>query len=189
MNPCVRVVTPGRRVLITAVVASLLCAASSAHAQTWTGATSTTWQTASNWNTAVPASTSTAVFDASSTQNLAITSTSATTIRGLRFVDPAGAISLTGSGLSLGTGGIDMSAATQNLTISSSVTLLSGDQNWTPAAGRVLTLTTVPVRNNGANNNNVGGLLRVATTGTTIISNTAREVGLYEKQSSFYSAS
>lgn len=150
--------------------------AAPARSQTWTGATDATWQTASNWNTAVPTSTGTAVFDASSTQNLAITSTAASTVRGLRVVDPAGAISLAGSTLSLGTGGIDMSTATQNLTISSGVTLLSGDQNWTPAAGRVLTSTNVPVRNNGANNNNVGGLLRVATTGATIISNTARVV-------------
>ena len=176
MNCRVCISTVRRRARITAVVASLLGVASAANAQTWTGATSATWQTASNWNTAIPTSTDTAVFDASSTQNLTITSTAASTVRGLRVVDPAGAISLAGSGLSLGTGGIDMSAATQNLTISSSVTLLSGDQNWTPAAGRVLTSTNVPVRNNGANNNNVGGFLRVATTGTTIISNTARAV-------------
>ncbi len=166
MNPCVRVVTPGRRVLITAVVASLLCAASSAHAQTWTGATSTTWQTASNWNSAVPASTSTAVFDASSTQNLAITSTSATTVRGLRVVDPAGAISLAGSGLSLGTGGIDMASATQNLSITSGVTVLTGDQNWAVAGGRTLTTAAVPIRNGGANNNNVGGLIKAGTSGS-----------------------
>jgi fibronectin-binding autotransporter adhesin len=165
MNPCVRVVTPGRRVLITAVVASLLCAASSAHAQTWTGATSTTWQTASNWNSAVPASTSTAVFDASSTQNLAITSTSATTVRGLRVVDPAGAISLAGSGLSLGTGGIDMASATQNLSITSGVTVLTGDQNWAVAGGQTLTTAAVPIRNGGANNNNVGGLIKASTSG------------------------
>jgi fibronectin-binding autotransporter adhesin len=163
-------------VRITAVMASLLGVASGANAQTWTGATSATWQTASNWNSAAPTSTDTALFDASSTQNLAITNPATTTVRGLRVVDPAGAISISGSGLSLGTGGIDMASATQNLTISSGVTLLSGDQTWTPAAGRVLTLTTVPVRNNGANNNNVGGLLRVATTGTTIISNTTRAV-------------
>ena len=161
---------------LLAVGAVMIASPVSSFAQTWTGATDATWQNASNWNTAVPTSTGTAVFDASSTQNLAITSTAASTVRGLRVVDPAGAISLAGSTLSLGTGGIDMSAATQNLTISSGVTLLSGDQNWTPAAGRVLTSTNVPVRNNGANNNNVGGLLRVATTGATIISNTTRAV-------------
>ena len=176
MSGYVRISSVCQWVRITAVMASLLGVASGANAQTWTGATDSTWQTASNWNTAVPTSTGTAVFDASSTQNLAITSTAATTVRGLRVVDPAGAVSLAGSGLSLGTGGIDMAVATQNLTITSAVTLLSGDQNWTPATGRVLTSTNVPVRNNGGNNNNVGGLLRVATTGTTIISNTTRAV-------------
>ena len=162
------------RLLAVGVV--MIASPVSSFAQTWTGATDATWQNASNWNTAVPTSTGTAVFNASSTQNLAITSTAATTVRGLRVVDPAGAISLAGSGLSLGTGGIDMASATQNLTVSSSITLLSGDQNWTPAAGRVLTSTNVPVRNSGANNNNVGGFLRVATTGATIISNTTRAV-------------
>ena len=176
MSGPVRISSLRHCIRITAVMASLLGIASKATAQTWTGATSATWQTASNWNSAAPTSTDTALFDASSTQNLAITNAAATTVRGLRVVDPAGAISISGSGLSLGTGGIDMASATQNLTISSSVTLLSGDQNWTPAAGRVLTSTNVPVRNNGGNNNNVGGLLRVATAGTTIISNTARAV-------------
>ena len=178
MNPCVRVVALGRRVRITAVVASLLCAASSAHAQTWTGATSTTWQTASNWNAAVPTSTGTAVFNASSTQNLAITSTAATTIRGLRVVDPAGAISLAGSGMSLGAAGIDMAAATQNLTISSGVTILTGDQNWTVAGGRTLAVGAVPVRNGGANNNNVGGLIKTSTSGIIRMGTAASSAGV-----------
>jgi autotransporter-associated beta strand protein len=178
MNPCVRVVALGRRVRITAVVASLLCAASSAHAQTWTGATSTTWQTASNWNAAVPTSTGTAVFNASSTQNLAITSTAATTIRGLRVVDPAGAISLAGSGMSLGAAGIDMAAATQNLTISSGVTILTGDQNWTVAGGRTLAVGAVPVRNGGANTNNVGGLIKTSTSGIIRMGTAASSAGV-----------
>jgi autotransporter-associated beta strand protein len=149
-----------------------------ASGQTWTGATNATWQTASNWNTAVPTSTGTAVFDASSTQNLAITSTAATTIRGLRVVDPAGAISLAGSGLSLGTGGIDMATATQNLTISSAVTILTGNQNWSVADGRTLALGAVPIRNNGANNNNVGGLLRAGTTGIIRLGTAASSAGV-----------
>ncbi|MBU6222475.1 MAG: autotransporter-associated beta strand repeat-containing protein, partial [Planctomycetes bacterium] len=146
-----------------------LCAAAFAetavHAQTWTGATSGTWQTASNWNGGVPASTTTAVFNASSTQNLTITSTAATTVRGLRVVDPTGPVTLGGSGLSLGVGGIDLSVATQNLTVNSAVTILSGDQNWAAASGRTLAVGAVPVRNGGANNNNVGGLIKAGTTG------------------------
>jgi fibronectin-binding autotransporter adhesin len=148
-----------------AVGAVMIASPVSSFAQTWTGATSSTWQTASNWNTAVPTSTGTAVFDASSTLNLAITSTAASTVRGLRVVDPAGAISLAGSGLSLGTGGIDMASATQNLTITSGVTVLTGDQNWTVAGGRTLTTAAVPIRNGGANNNNVGGLIKASTSG------------------------
>jgi fibronectin-binding autotransporter adhesin len=164
MSRCDRRVSVHFRAGIMAMVAIVL-GATAAEAQTWTGVTSSTWQTASNWNTAVPTSTGTAVFDASSTLNLAITSTAASTVRGLRVVDPAGAISLAGSGLSLGTGGIDMASATQNLSITSGVTVLTGDQNWTVAGGRTLTTAAVPVRNGGANNNNVGGLIKASTSG------------------------
>ncbi|MEX1049347.1 MAG: autotransporter-associated beta strand repeat-containing protein [Akkermansiaceae bacterium] len=47
-----------------------------------------------------------------------------------------------GSTLTLGTAGINMSAATQDLTISSNLTLASGGQTWDVATGRTLTLNT-----------------------------------------------
>jgi len=155
-----------RLVQITAMVALILGVTPAAHAQTWTGATNATWQTASNWNSALPGSSGTAVFNASSTQNLAITNGTATTsVRGFRVVDPTGPVTISGSGLSLGAAGIDMATATQNLTINSGVTILTGDQNWTVAGGRTLAVGAVPVRNAGSNTNNVGGLIKASTSG------------------------
>ncbi|HBE22896.1 MAG TPA: hypothetical protein DDW21_05545 [Verrucomicrobiales bacterium] len=60
--------------------------------------------------------------------------------------------------------GIDMSAATRDLTISSGVGTRSALHVFDVAAGRSLT-TPVPSRVNGANNNTVGGLIQVNTTG------------------------
>lgn len=60
---------------------------------------------------------------------------------GLALTNPGGAVTIgAGNTLTLGTSGIDMSAATQDLTISSGLTL-SGGQTWNVATGRVLTTT------------------------------------------------
>ena len=109
--------------------------------QTWTGATNGAWATSTNWNSAVPAATDTALWNSSSTANLAITLSAAQSVLGLQVLNPAGAVSLSGGTLTTGTGGIDMSAATQNLTISSGLTLGAG-QTWTVATGQTLTLNT-----------------------------------------------
>jgi autotransporter-associated beta strand protein len=47
-----------------------------------------------------------------------------------------------GATLTLGKGGIDLSAATQNLTISSGLTISSVNQNWQVPSGRTLALST-----------------------------------------------
>ena len=61
---------------------------------------------------------------------------------GLALTNPGGAVTIgAGNTLTLGTSGINMSAATQDLTISSGLTL-SGGQTWNVATGRVLTLNT-----------------------------------------------
>ena len=57
---------------------------------------------------------------------------------GLKLTNPGGAVTLTGTnGLTLGASGLDMSSATQNLTIGSGLTVGS-DQNWNVASGRTL---------------------------------------------------
>lgn len=62
---------------------------------------------------------------------------------GIAITSPGGAVTIGGANtLTLGTSGIDMSAATQNLTISSNLTLESGVQTWNVATGRTLTISS-----------------------------------------------
>jgi fibronectin-binding autotransporter adhesin len=58
---------------------------------------------------------------------------------GLRILNPGGAVTIGGANtLTLGTSGIDMSLASQNLTVSSNV-VLGAAQSWNVGAGRTLT--------------------------------------------------
>jgi autotransporter-associated beta strand protein len=129
--------------LLVAIAAIVMAGspAASAATQTWTGAVNSTFTTAGNWNTGVPGTADTALWDASSTSNLGISLTGSHAVQGLRLTSPSGAVSLGGSTLALGSGGIDMSAATQNLSITSNLTL-GGGQSWNVAAGRTLALST-----------------------------------------------
>lgn len=82
-------------------------------------------------------------------------------LAGLRLVDPGGAVSISaGNVLTLGKSGIDMSAATQNLTIGSGLTLLGNtSQNWNVASGRTLSIT-------GALLTGGGGVAHITNAGT-----------------------
>ncbi|MHA3772452.1 beta strand repeat-containing protein [Verrucomicrobiota bacterium sgz303538] len=65
--------------------------------------------------------------------------------QGIRIANPGGAVIIgdtAGATLSLGSSGIDMSAATQNLTINANVSV-TAPQTWTLAAGRTLNLWAV----------------------------------------------
>jgi fibronectin-binding autotransporter adhesin len=134
-------------------------------AKTWSGATDATWATATNWvEGAAPGTTEMAVFNASSISNLGITLGANTTIKGIDFLSPSGNVSIASNTLILSGGGINMSAATANLSIASGVTVQSAIHPWSVASGRVLS-TLVPVRNTGANNDNIGGHIVVSGTG------------------------
>jgi autotransporter-associated beta strand protein len=137
-------------------------------AKTWTGATDSAWANTANWlESALPGTTETAIFDANAAGALSITLGADRSVRGLRVVDPAGNLTLSGNNLILtadGTG-IDMSSATRDLTISSGVGTRSALHVFDVAAGRSLT-TPVPSRVNGANNNTVGGLIQVNSSGS-----------------------
>lgn len=91
--------------------------------------------------------------------------------QGIRLVDPGGAITIgPGGTLTLGAGptgiSLDLSAATQNLTIQSGLTLKSTiGQLWNIAAGRTLTLETgLFTRGEGATLNIQGGGTVITTT-------------------------
>jgi len=105
----------------------------------WTGASSPSWATAGNWTT--PPTTGDPVrFNSSSTSNLATVLDQNFDLSGVTIIDPVGAVSIGGANtLSLGNAGIDLSAATQNLTITSPM-VLSAAQSWNVASGRTLTV-------------------------------------------------
>jgi len=86
--------------------------------------------------------------------------------QGIKISTPGGAATIaatTGNTLTLGTSGIDMTTATQNLTVTAQLALGS-DQAWTVQTGRTLTINggATAVTNNGYT-------LTVNTTGTTVI--------------------
>ena len=66
---------------------------------------------------------------------------------GTKITDPGGPVTLgAGNTLTIGTAGIDLSAATQDLTISSGLTVF-GKQSWKAAADRTLEVTGIFTRN------------------------------------------
>lgn len=99
--------------------------------------------------------------------------------RGILIASPGGPITITGANtLTIANNGIDMSAATQNLTISSNLALFGGvGQIWNIGTGRTLTLDTgVFTRNPGATLS-IQGAGTVAT--TNITNNAAGIVGTW----------
>lgn len=158
------------------IVCASLCAAGSGHAaKTWSGATDANWATATNWvEGVIPGVGDTIIFDANSLLNLGINLGANREILGISLVDPAGPVTVSNNALALRDAGINMSTATQDLTINPVVSFYSAQHNLNVATGRTLTLTNVPVRNVGANNDNVGAVLRIGTTGTVKIGTVAR---------------
>jgi fibronectin-binding autotransporter adhesin len=84
------------------------------------------------------------------------------TWHGIQLTSPSGPVTINpdGNTLTLGTGGIDMSAATQNLTIGSNLTIRPGNQVWNVANGQTLTLAS-----SGTFTQSVGAILTVNSTG------------------------
>ena len=69
---------------------------------------------------------------------------------GIKVTDPAGAVTFgAGNTLTVGTSGIDLSTATQNLTIGSGLTL-KGGQSWSTATGKTLDVTGTFSKSGGA---------------------------------------
>jgi autotransporter-associated beta strand protein len=137
--------------LLTAVaaLAGVNTPSASAATQTWTGAVDVTFTTAGNWNTGVPGAADTALWNASSTSNLTISLGSAPSLLGLQVTSPSGAVTLSGSAVTVGSAGIDMSAATQNLSVGPLV-VGSGGQTWNVATGRSLTASSLTRTGSGA---------------------------------------
>lgn len=125
------------------VVSSLAFAVTADAAKTWSGATDANWATTTNWvEGALPGTTETVIFDANSTSNLSIATGGNRTIRGINLTSPSGNVAISGSTVTLGDGGINMSTATADLSISSGVAYSSNAlQKWNVASGRSITVT------------------------------------------------
>ncbi len=82
-------------------------------------------------------------------------------LQGITIGSTGGAVTIqNGNTLTLGSSGIDMSVADQNLTISSNLTLAQGVQTWNVASGRTLALDT------GTFSRSAGSTLNLQGTGT-----------------------
>ncbi len=96
--------------------------------------------------------------------------------KGIEVTSPGGPVTISaGSTLTLGTGGIDLSAATANLTLASNVLIGPGKQYWTVAAGQNLTISG-DLRKQSATGANSFGVVEVATTGTVQLTGTINTV-------------
>lgn len=123
------------------VFASFGAAGSAFADRTWNGSVDGFWTTTGNWSGGViPRSTDVAIFNATSAANTATTLGQTFSIRGVKIVDPAAAVSIAaGNTVTLGFSGVDMATATQDLSLSNTL-VLDEAQSWTVATGRTLTV-------------------------------------------------
>lgn len=101
---------------------------------------STALNVAAAWtNNAVPGASDVAAWDGNVPGPLTNALGANLSWRGLQVLNPGGPIQIEGANtLTLGVGGIDLSAATQDLNLSNNVTLGGVPQNWRVASGRTL---------------------------------------------------
>lgn len=108
---------------------------------TWTGASGTSWATIGNWSPGVlPATADTVLFNSSSTANLATVLNQNFSLAGVTLSTPSGPVSIGGANtLTLGAGGLNLSAANQNLTVTAPM-ILGAAQTWSVASGQTLSV-------------------------------------------------
>ncbi|HVM46534.1 MAG TPA: autotransporter-associated beta strand repeat-containing protein [Candidatus Acidoferrum sp.] len=118
---------------------------------------------------APPAAADVAVWDSTVTAANTVSLGASTNWYGIRVANPGGAVTIltnTPQTLTLGLGGIDLSAATQDLSLSNAVTIGPGGlQKWNVAAGRALRTLALPTKATQPAASSSGGL-QFSTTGT-----------------------
>ena len=146
---------------------------------TWTGSggNSNNWNTPRNWsNDTRPVSdisNSTVVFSILSTTNLSNNNNIGTlSLRGIQVFSPSGPINVSGTDtITLGVGGVDLSTATQNLTLATPIAL-GANQTWSVNSGRTLTVSGVVSGSSTLTKSGAGTLLLTGAnshTGTTTV--------------------
>lgn len=135
---------------------------------------------AASWNS-VPGANDIARWEATVGEAQSLNLGADLTWLGISIVNPGGAVTInSGNTLTLGMAGIDMSAATQDLTISSNLTLQSyRRQIWNVAADRVLTL------NGDTFTRSEGATLHLQGAGTVAASNISTTNGIIGPWASF----
>lgn len=114
--------------------------------------TSTALNVSGSWTGAIPGVNDIAAWTNVVTAGNTTSSLGAdTSWRGIRIADPGAAVVINGNTLTVGNNGIDLSAATQNLTINSAFVLQAyAPQAWNVATGRTLTFGGSVTRGTGA---------------------------------------
>lgn len=99
---------------------------------------------ATSWtNAVVPGASDVAKWDATVTGANTVVLGGDLTWKGISITSPGGWVTIgAGNTLTLGNSGIDLSGASQGLTISSSLSLAAGNQVWNVTSGQLLTLDT-----------------------------------------------
>ncbi len=114
--------------------------------------------TAANWSSAsAPGVTNILSWTNAVTGATTDTESTALSVAGLQITNPAGAVTIGGSNtLTVGASGIDLSAATQSLTISD-LLALSASQTWTVASGQTLAVTNTNTISGAGKNLTIAG--------------------------------
>ena len=109
--------------------------------QTWKGSADNQWNNTANWSgSALPGTADNVVYNGQSSANLSNWLSGAFSIKGILFTNPSGPVSINGdSALTLGTAGINLSNATQMLTINAPLTL-NGNQTWGATTNQTLSV-------------------------------------------------
>lgn len=133
-----------------------------AEEKTWTGAADGSWLNGGNWSpSALVTDLDSVLWDSASTANLNQTLDQNWSVTGLRVAGAPGAITvLPGSFTLTNAGGIDMSAATADLTLLADYRALN-NSTWNVAAGRTLTLSNTTAALSSATPMNGAGTIRV----------------------------
>lgn len=135
----------------------------------WTGAISTSWATAGNWTTA-PLAGDNVRFNNSSTANLSTVLNQNVNLNGIALTTPTGPVSIGGGNtLTIGAGGLDLSAAAQNLTITAPL-VLGAAQTWNVAGSHTLGISGAV---SGSGNITVAGAGKVSLGAANILPNGA----------------
>ncbi len=145
----IHVRTTSPTALLAAFVAAGLMSTPALRADLTKANNTNTLNLASSWTDGVltPTASDVLIWDSTVAGANSVQTGADVSAAGLRITNPGGAVTITStntSNLTLGASGIDMSNATQNLTLASGTngTILSAAQSWTVAAGRTLTVNT-----------------------------------------------